>query len=75
MDIYFLIYKQKNSISSWNKSLINISRFPLFNVVRVYSEDFETIFNSRKCFCLDEAVVRNFLVENELDLTVTLSTV
>jgi len=45
-------------------------------LVRGYSEDFETIFNSGICFCLDEAVVRrHFLVENKLDLTIALSTV
>jgi len=43
--------------------------------VRGYSEEFETIFNSGKCFCLDEAVVRHYLVENKLNLTVTLSPV
>ena len=43
--------------------------------VHAYSEDWETIFNSGKCFCLDEAVVRNFLVGNRLNLTVTLSRV
>jgi hypothetical protein len=42
--------------------------------VRDYSEDFETICNFGKCFCLDEAVVRHFLVENKLDLTIALST-
>jgi len=40
--------------------------------VQGYSEDWETIFNSGKCFCLDEAVVRHFLVQNNLDLTITL---
>jgi E3 ubiquitin-protein ligase SIAH1 len=43
--------------------------------VRGYSEEFETIFNSGKCLCLDEAVVRHFIVENKLNMTVTLSTV
>ena len=32
-------------------------------LVRGYSEDWETIFNSGKCFCLDEAVVSHFLVQ------------
>jgi hypothetical protein len=40
-----------------------------------YSEDFETIFNSGKCLCLDEVTVKYFLVGNNLNLTVTLSTV
>jgi len=43
--------------------------------VRSYTEGFGTSFSSRKCLCLDEVEVRNFLVENKLDLTVTLSTV
>ena len=43
--------------------------------VRGYSEDFETIFNSGKCFCLDEAVVRHYLEENKMNLTVTISPV
>ena len=43
--------------------------------VRSYSEDFEKIFKSGKCFCLDEAVVRYFLVENNIRFTMTLSTV
>jgi len=43
--------------------------------VRSYSEDFETISNSGKCLCLDEAVIRHYFEENKLNLTVTLSTV
>jgi hypothetical protein len=41
-------------------------------LVRDYSEDLETIFNSGKCLCLDEAVVIHYIVENQLKLTVTL---
>ena len=44
-------------------------------LVHGYSEDFETSFNSGKCLRLDEATVRNFLVQNKLNLTVTLSEV
>ena len=44
-------------------------------LVQGYSEEFEKIFNSGKCFCLDEAVVRHFLVGNQLDLNVILSRV
>jgi hypothetical protein len=44
-------------------------------LVRGYSEDFETIFNSGKCVCLDEAVVRHYIVENKLNMTITLSKV
>ena len=44
-------------------------------LVRSYTEDFETSFNYRKCLYLDEVEVRNFLVENKLQLTVTLSKV
>jgi len=43
--------------------------------VRSYIENFDTNFNSRKCLYLDEVEVRNFIVENRLHLTVTLSTV
>ena len=43
--------------------------------VRSYSEDFETIFNSGKCFCLDEAVVRHYFDNRELNLIITLNTV
>jgi hypothetical protein len=42
--------------------------------VSSYREDFETIFNSGKCFCLDEAVVRSFLEgKSAPNMTVTLS--
>jgi hypothetical protein len=43
--------------------------------VRGYSEDFETIFNSGKCLRLDEADIRNYIVENKLNMTVKLSKV
>jgi E3 ubiquitin-protein ligase SIAH1 len=43
--------------------------------VRGYSEDFETIFNSGICLKLDEDTVKHFIVDNKLNLTVTLSTV
>jgi len=44
-------------------------------LVQGYSEDFETIFSSLKCLYLDEALVRTFLVQNELKFTVALSRV
>jgi hypothetical protein len=44
-------------------------------LVQGYSEDFETIFNSRKCFNLDEETVKVFVVDKKLNMTVTLSTV
>jgi len=44
-------------------------------LVQGYSEDLETIFNSGKCLCLDETVVRHFLAENNFNFTITLSTV
>ena len=44
-------------------------------LVRSSTEDWETSFNSGKCLRLDEATVRNFLVGNNLNLTVTLSKV
>jgi len=43
--------------------------------VHGYSEDFETIFNSRKCLNLDEETINLFVVEGKINLTVTLSTV
>jgi len=44
-------------------------------LVQGYSEDWKTSFYSGKCLSLDEATLRNFLVGNKLNLTVTLSTV
>ena len=44
-------------------------------LVQGYSEDWKTIFNSGKCLRLDEVTVRNFLVGNKINLTVTLFTV
>jgi E3 ubiquitin-protein ligase SIAH1 len=44
-------------------------------LVRSFTEDFESSFNSGKCLRLDEVTVTNFLVGNNLKLTVTLSTV
>ena len=44
-------------------------------LVRSFTEDWQTSFNSGKCLCLDEVTVRNFLVGNNLNLTVTLSRV
>jgi hypothetical protein len=52
-----------------------IEQISNISFVRSYSEDFETIFNSGKCLCLDEVTAQNFLVENTLNLTVTLSKV
>jgi E3 ubiquitin-protein ligase SIAH1 len=43
--------------------------------VRSYVEDFETSFNSGKCLRLDDVVVRHFVLEEELSLTITLSKV
>jgi predicted small metal-binding protein len=40
--------------------------------VRGYSEDFETIFNSGKCFRLEDVTVRDFVVKDKLNLTVTI---
>ena len=44
-------------------------------LVRGYSEDFKTIFNSGKCLKIDEDTLKHFVKENKLKLTVTLSTV
>ena len=43
-------------------------------LVHGYSEDFDTIFNSRKCLSLDEETAKIFVVDEKLNLTVTLST-
>jgi len=44
-------------------------------LVRRYSEEFETVFNSKKCFNLDEETIKMFVVVYKLNLTVTLSKV
>jgi len=44
-------------------------------LVHGYSEDFETIFNSRKCLNLDEKTINLFVVDGKFNLTVRLSTV
>ena len=43
-------------------------------LVQSFKEDFESSFYSGKCLRLDEVTVRNFVVWNNLNLTVTLST-
>jgi hypothetical protein len=63
-------YKCKFTLNAANGvERISKTLFP-----RGYLEDFEKIFNSGKCLCLDEAVVRRYTVENKLNMTVTLST-
>ena len=44
-------------------------------LVRGYSEDFHTIFNSKKCFNLDEETVKIFVEDEKLNMSVTLSKV
>jgi len=44
-------------------------------LVQGYSEDFETIFKSGKCLKLDEETINLFVVDENLNLTVTLSIV
>jgi hypothetical protein len=44
-------------------------------LVQGYTEDWETIFNSGKCLIFEEVTARNFVEGNNLNLTVTLSTV
>jgi hypothetical protein len=44
-------------------------------LVRSSTEQFGTGFNSGKCLNLDEETVRNFLVQNKVNLTITLSKV
>jgi hypothetical protein len=42
-------------------------------LVRSYSEDFETSFNSGKCLRLDDVTIRNFVIQDKLNLTVKIS--
>jgi len=42
-------------------------------VVRSFAEDFSDSFKSGKCLILDDNVVRNFVVDGKLDLTVSVS--
>lgn len=42
-------------------------------VVRSFAEDFSDSFKSGKCLILDDIVVRNFVVDGKLDLTVSVS--
>jgi hypothetical protein len=44
-------------------------------LVRSFTEDWETSFNSGKCLRLDEVTARNFFVENKFQLTVKVSRV
>jgi len=44
-------------------------------LVEGYSEDFETIFNSRKCFILDEETVKILVADKKFKLTLKLSNV
>ena len=44
-------------------------------LVQGYSEEFDKIFNSRKCLNLDEETINLFVVDGKLNLTVTLSAV
>jgi E3 ubiquitin-protein ligase SIAH1 len=53
----------------------NIEEISKTFFVRSYSEDVETSFNSGKCLRLDDVTVRNFVVQDKLNLTVTLSRV
>jgi hypothetical protein len=62
---YEYTLRAENRIEQISKTLL----------VRGYSEDFESMFNSGKCLRLDEAEIRNYIVENKLNMTVTLSKV
>jgi hypothetical protein len=42
-------------------------------IVRSYIEDFDTTNNSGKSFCIDDVVVKNFVVDGEVNMTITLS--
>jgi hypothetical protein len=62
---YELTLRAANGIEQISKTFL----------VHGYSENFETVFNSRKCFNLDEETVKFFVVDEKLQLTVTLSRV
>jgi hypothetical protein len=64
-------YKCKFTLRAAN----GIERISKTFLVRCYAEDFETIFNSGTCFCLDEKVVKYFLEESNQKLVITLSRV
>ena len=64
-------YKCKFTLSAENGIEHIIHTF----LVHGYSEDLETIFNSGKCLCLDEAVVRNFMAIKWVKLHIELSKV
>jgi E3 ubiquitin-protein ligase SIAH1 len=64
-------YKYKCTLRAAN----GIEKISNTFLVHGYSEDFETIFNSGKYLNLDEKTVNNFVVDELLNLTVTLSTV
>ena len=64
-------YKYKCTLRAAN----NVEEISKTVFVRGYSEDFETIFNSGICLCLDEKTVKHFLHESKDKLTVTLSRV
>jgi hypothetical protein len=53
----------------------NIEQISKTFTVRSYEEDFETSFDSGKCFRLDDVVVKNFVVDGKLNFTVTLAKV
>jgi hypothetical protein len=44
-------------------------------LVQGYSEDFETIYNSGKYLYLNKEIIKDFVKENKLNLTIILSTV
>jgi E3 ubiquitin-protein ligase SIAH1 len=64
-------YKTEFTLLSSN----GIEKMSNTSLVLSYTEDWEAIFNSGQCLRLDDVTVRKFLVENELNLTVTLSRV
>jgi hypothetical protein len=64
-------YKYKCTLRAAN----DIEKISKTLFVRGSSEDWETIFNSRICLCLDEKTIKHFLEENDLEYTVTLSRV
>jgi hypothetical protein len=64
-------YKRKIKLLAAN----GIEMISCIFLVRCYSEGFEPTLNSRRYLCLDEETVRCSLIENKLNLTVTLTKV
>jgi len=64
-------YKCEFTLSAAN----GIERISKTFLVQGYSVEWETIFNSGKCFNVDEGTIKIFVVEGKLKMGVELSTV